>query len=112
MGHAVRVEEALVGGRLKCPRLSHPWGEQRVLKIYRDEPSTRTEDTFCDAARRLGYHVELRLGSFSSELKGEDIEDTGMVITQVAGMGHVRSCDVLVIRSNRGRSGRQGSESC
>lgn len=99
MDHEAKVEEALVGGKLKCLRLSHPWAEQRVLKIYRDEPSTRTEDTFCDAARRLGYHVELRLGSFSSALKGEDIEDTGMVITQVAGMGQVRSCDILVIRS-------------
>ncbi|MEX1997497.1 MAG: hypothetical protein WEA04_02355 [Candidatus Andersenbacteria bacterium] len=98
MAHMQAVCDALVEGR-RVPRLSEK--RPRILKIYRDEPSTRTEDTFYTAGMYLEYHVRLILGDFSSEMKGETVEDLVMAITQVGGMGFLRSADFFVIRNKK-----------
>jgi aspartate carbamoyltransferase catalytic subunit len=100
IAYMLEVEQAMVAcqrtGGQTLPRKSLPC--RRKLKIYRDEPSTRTEDTFVEAADWLGYSVRIMTGDLSSEVKGESLEELVMSITQVGGMGYMRSADILVIR--------------
>lgn len=100
MAHASKVEDGMVRGKAYLPRCSRRDPDAlKVLTIYRDEPSTRTERTFAAAGSRLGYQIWPIQGPLSSEMKGESFEDLVMAVTQVGGMGRLRLTDFFVCRT-------------
>lgn len=95
--HATKIEIAL-SQRKEIPRLSKqkPW----CVKELFFESSTRTEDTFYTAARKLGCDVRAIPNPkvFSSATKGESFEAAIAAYTRVGGMGELRATDMLIIR--------------
>ena len=97
VAHATEIEIALMT-RKEIPRRSRKrdWDVKEAFF----ENSTRTEDTFCAAARRLGCNVRVLPNPtiFSSTTKGESLQSSICVYTRVGGMGELRSTDMLIIR--------------
>lgn len=109
MRRVVKAENAMIQG-IRPDRQSALFPNRRRLRIYREEPSTRTVETFWEAGNMLGYETREIQAGFSSEMKGESFEYRIMALTQVGGMGHIRLADVIVIRSKIEGAARKAVE--
>ena len=86
MGHAARMERALIAGE----RLTHLAGKVLATLFY--EPSTRTRLSFESAMLRLGGQVlsVAEAKTSSSAAKGETLFDTGKMIESYADIAVIR----------------------